>query len=93
MKKVLGRAVPDKTLATSLRRLIRYGDIQKVLYFDGRRAEVIYRAAVKEDEGKNAIEIWLRREVLLEDGTRGYYNVFLDWAGDRVDHELQYAEP
>jgi DNA-binding HxlR family transcriptional regulator len=85
MKKVLGHTIPDKTLATSLRRLARYGDIRKVLYFDGQRPKVIYRAV---EEGNKVVEIWLRREVYLEDGTRAYYDVFLDWAGDRVDHEL-----
>jgi len=88
MKKDLGHTISDKTLATSLGRLVRYGDIRKVLYFDGHRPRVIYQTTEEEGEGNKAVEIWLRREVLLEDGTRAYYDVFLDWAGGRVDHEL-----
>jgi len=69
IRKVLGQIITDKTLAASLRRLATYHDIRRVLYYDGRRPRVIYVAV---EEGDNAVEVWLKREVVLEDGTRCY---------------------
>jgi len=85
IQKALGWVITDKTLSASLRRLVTYHDIRRILYYDGRRPKVIYVAV---EEGDNAVEVWLKREVVLEDGTRRYYNIFLDWAGDLVDREL-----
>mgnify|MGYP001079075910 FL=1 len=85
MRKALRQTITDKTLAASLRRLFTYHDIRRVLYYDGRRPKAIYVAV---EEGDNTVEVWLKREVVLEDGSRCYYNIYLDWAGDLVDRDL-----
>jgi hypothetical protein len=86
IRKSFGHNVSDKNLAAGLRRLVRYREIRKVLFFDGNKPTVIY--VPEEKDNNRRVEIWLRREVLLEDGTQWYYDVFLDWSGDKVDHDL-----
>lgn len=86
IKKAVGKSINDKTLSNCLRRLQKYREIRMVYFNDYKRPKKLYVST--QNEEAPFVCTWLRREVLLDDGTPCYYDVYLDCFGDRIDHDL-----
>lgn len=90
IKKALGiKELNDKALTLSLRRLVKYKFIRKILYYDFQKPKLLYVPVTGNDRYERVL-IWVRTEVLLDEKIPCYYDVFLDWAGDRVNHDLTF---
>jgi len=87
IKKSLGlKNINDKTFSNSLKRLQKYKDIRTICFNDYKKPRKIYVST--ENDKAPLVCTWLRREVLLDDGTPCYYDVYLDCFGDKIDHDL-----
>jgi hypothetical protein len=97
IKKALdGSKIRDKKLSNSLKRLEKYGEIRKVLYYDFSSKPKVYYIrwdddtfiVSNEDKKDPRIHSCLRREVTLNNGKSCYYFVYLNFFGEEIDHDL-----
>jgi len=94
-KALHGTRIRDKTLSNSLKRLGKYREIRKVLYYDFSSKPKVYYISwddgtfivPNEDKKDPHIHSCLRREV-INDGKPCYYLVCLNFFGEEIDHDL-----